>query len=175
MAATSNLGTMSCMESLLSIIATIISSVALIGVAVGLILQGRQLKASQLQVMREMHLELLKIGIDNPALAGSLYEHIDLSEFSRFTLLNFLVTFWQTSYSLKTIPKKQLEFQAKELFLSERARNWWENIARKSYKLGDGAKLEREFFSVMDGAYQNVLLELQTADPTDGLPSSSKE
>ena len=54
-------------ESILSIIATIISSVALVGVAAGLILQNQQLKTSRIQVMREMHLELMKIGIDSRA------------------------------------------------------------------------------------------------------------
>jgi hypothetical protein len=80
---------MTSMETVLSIIATIISSIALVGVAAGLIIQGQQLKASRIQVMREMHLELMKIGIDNPALAGSLYKDIDVAEFPRATLLIF--------------------------------------------------------------------------------------
>lgn len=53
------------MEAILSVIATIVSSAALIGVAVGLIMQARQLKASRLQVAREIHLEIIKAGIEN--------------------------------------------------------------------------------------------------------------
>jgi hypothetical protein len=167
-------GSMVVMESTLSIIATIISSVALIGVAAGLILQSQQLKASRIQVMREMHLELMKIGIDNPALAGSLYEDIDLAEFPRATLLNFLMTSWQTMYLLKMFPRKSLELQAAQLFASEHARNWWLNLARDSLE-GVGTKLEREFFTVVDGAYQNVVRTLQAASHSDVSSSSGEE
>ena len=58
------------MESTLSIIATIISSIALIGVAASLLLQNRQLRASQVQVVREMHLELIRTAIENPEQSG---------------------------------------------------------------------------------------------------------
>lgn len=162
------------MESILSIIATIISSVALIGVAAGLIMQSQQLKASRIQVAREMHLELMKIGIDNPALAGSLYADIDLAEFPRATLLNFLMTSWMTSYLLKMFPKKSLELQAAQLFASEHARNWWINVARDSYEVV-GTKLEREFFTVVDGAYQNVVRALQDSSHSDISPSSRED
>ena len=96
-------GSMTGMEPVLSIVATIISSVALIGVAVGLILQGRQLKANQIQVMREMHLELMRVGINNPIVSASVYEGTSPEDFPKDSLINLSLKFLETGYSLKAI------------------------------------------------------------------------
>ena len=155
------------MESVLSIIATIVSSVALIGVAVGLILQSRQLRANQIQVLREMHLELMKIGIDNPVLAGSIYEDTSPEDFSRATLINFLMVFWETGYSLKTITRKSVTLQAMQLFASEYSRTWWATGARDTFQSEAGTKLEKEFFTIVDSAFRDVIQALQSASRSD--------
>jgi len=154
------------MESILSIVATIISSVALVGVAAGLILQNRQLRANQIQIVREMHLELMKIGIDNPALSTSIYEGIPPEEFSRHSLLNFLMKFWETGYSLRTISRNSVLLQATGLFASENARAWWV-LVRNAYQTEAGTRLEKEFFKIVDSAFNEAAQALQLANRSD--------
>jgi Family of unknown function (DUF6082) len=71
------------MNTLISIIATLISSVAPAGVAVSLLLQARQLRASQLQALRELHTELIKMGMDHPILRSTLESDIGPEELSQ--------------------------------------------------------------------------------------------
>jgi hypothetical protein len=162
------------MESILSVVATIISSIALIGVAAGLILQARQLKATQIQVMRAMHVELMKTGIENPAVVASVYEDTSAEDFPRIAFLNFTMTLWQTSYSLKTTTKEGVAFQAANLFASEHARNWWMG-ARDYYRVEAVMKNEKEFFSIVDGTFCGVLQTMQTVGQADASLSSGEE
>jgi hypothetical protein len=155
------------METILSIIATIVSSIALIAVAVGLILQGRQLSANRIQIMREMHLELMKVGMENPELGASVYEYADVTEFAKMSLINFTLKFLETGYSLKTISEGSVTLQAAELFRSEFTRTCWATGMRKVYEAEAGTRMEREFFSLVDSAFQDVDQALQsTARPT---------
>lgn len=109
-------------ESILSIVATIISSIALIAVAMSLVLQNRQLRANQIQAVRKMHLEVMKMVFDNPALASSVYQTPHLENLPLTVLLNLHMSFWETSYSLDAIDKFGLTSQARWFFSSEDAR-----------------------------------------------------
>jgi Family of unknown function (DUF6082) len=160
------------MESMLSVIATIISSVALIGIAVGLLLQNRQLRTNKIQVMREMHLELMRIGMENPALSASVYEDTNAADFPKSSLLNLILKFWQTGYTLKTITKASVTLQTTRLFGSEYARTSWGKWLQDIYRTEAGTKSEREFFALVDTAYQNVMLALESADRTKIEPSN---
>jgi len=57
---------------LLSLIATVISSVALVGVAIGLLIQARQLQASQLQAARSLHVDFIKLAMEDPSIAVAM-------------------------------------------------------------------------------------------------------
>jgi hypothetical protein len=164
-------GSMTGMEPVLSIVATIISSVALIGVAVGLILQGRQLKANQIQVMREMHLELMRVGINNPIVSASVYEGTSPEDFPRDSLINLSLKFLETGYSLKAITTRSVALQAARLFESEYVRAWWTNGMRDIFEAEAGAKSEKEFFTIVDSAFQDVMQNLHSASRSDIEPS----
>jgi hypothetical protein len=160
------------MESTLSIIATIISSFALIGVVVGLLLQNRQLRASHTQVVREMHLELVKMTIENPELATSVYKGSSAKDFAAHTLINFQATLWLTAYTLKDVSKASLAQQVASLFEGEQARIWW-GYARKYYEMDLSSKRGRDFFAIMDNEFNKALTEL-TSDGQPGTVSSSE-
>jgi hypothetical protein len=163
------------MESTLSIIATIVSSVALIGVIAGLILQNRQVRANQIQVMREMHLELMKIGMDNPKLAASIYDDTSAEDFPRSSFLNFILKFWETGYGLNTLSRKSIEYQATRLFSSEYVRTYWKDALRTGFEADAETKSEKEFFMMVDSAFQNVTRSLELASGPDISTSSGKE
>jgi hypothetical protein len=122
------------MEEILSIIATIISSIALIGVAVSLVLQNQQLKASRIQMMRDIHLELTKMAMKNPTLAASVYGAVTLTDVQKTAFLNFSMMFLQTGYSLRMFNRGTVELQIADLLSSEEARTWWATLARGSYQ-----------------------------------------
>ena len=57
----------------IAIISTLISSIALVGVAVSLVLQARQLRASQIQASRATQVELIKVSIDSRELISDIF------------------------------------------------------------------------------------------------------
>lgn len=140
---------------LISIIATLISSVALIGVALGLLLQARQLRASQIQIVRSLHVEFIKMGLDKPFLGAAIESEIDPDDLSNAAYLNSYLTFLQVGYSLKTIPKDLISYHAQRAFEMEFARVWWA-WARKSYEIGAATKRDREFFVLVDSEFKNA-------------------
>jgi Family of unknown function (DUF6082) len=129
-----------------------------------LILQSRQLKASQLQLAREMHLELIKFGIENPTLAATVNPDIDITDYPSRSYINFLVTFWETGYLLRTISKANVAIRAADLLGSEFARTWWEATARDHRRVQARTKIEKEFFTIIDDAFNDVMQSSQAAN-----------
>jgi hypothetical protein len=166
---------MDVMELTLSVIATITSSVALIGVAIGLIFQGRQLKANQLQVVREMHLELSKMGIENPSLIASVYgDEIDLEDIPKANLINLTLKYLEAGYQLGEISKESVRLQAGRLFSSEYSRNWWALLARNVYKIEARTKSEKEFFEIVDISFNDMMGVLQSSTISGDIQSANE-
>lgn len=142
---------------LISIIATIISSIALIGVAAGLILQARQIRISQIQAVRSLHLELIKTGIDNPSLVAALVsEDTDPSESEKIAYLNLWVEFWRAGYGMKSMSKASIAFYAQLIFEREYARRWWQT-GRDLHYIEVSGKRERDFLDIVDAEFQNAI------------------
>src|SRR5690348_17169305 len=129
---------------LLSLIATIISSVALVGVATGLLIQARQLRTSQLQAARSLHVDFIKLTMENPSIGSAMESDFSPEEAPKAAYLNFYFMFLQTSYSLRAVSKDSISFQAGRFFSSEYPRVWWAH-ARDAYRLEAGTKREKEF------------------------------
>jgi hypothetical protein len=141
---------------ILSVIATLISSVALIGVAVGLSLQARQLRVSQIQAVRSLHTELIKIAMENPSLGTVFESDVDPADAPKAAFINLLMTLLQASYSLKVASKATVSLQAERIFAAEFSRSWWE-YARDSYMVETSMKREQEFVALIDEKFQEAM------------------
>src|SRR5690349_16929975 len=131
----------------LSVIATLISSVALVGVAIGLMIQARQLRASQLQAARSLHVELIKLAMENPSIGTAIESDYSVEEASKAAYLNLFFTFMQTSYSLTALSKEAVSLQTGRLFASEYPCVWWER-ARNAYTVEAATKRDKEFVAL---------------------------
>ena len=139
----------------LSIITTLISSTALVGVAISLIIQARQLRASQLQTARSLHAELIKIAMGNPTVGTAVETDIDPSDAPKAGYLNLYLMFLQTSYSLKAISNSAVRIQAQRIFRSEYACTWWA-IVRATFKVEATTRREREFVMLVDVEFEGA-------------------
>jgi Family of unknown function (DUF6082) len=149
----------------IAVISTLISSIALVAVAASLLIQARQLRASQLQAARTAQFDFMKMQFDNPELASVVFGNQFRAEVS---LMNWYVKYMELSYLLKTISKESIIIQAALLFSGKYAREWW-NLARDVYKAEAAGRLEREFFAILDGAYEKAVQGgASIADPTTG-------
>jgi Family of unknown function (DUF6082) len=156
---------------MLSVIATLISSVALVGVAIGLIIQTRQLRASQLQAARSLHVEFIKLAMENPSIGTAMEPDFSFEEASKAAYMNLYFIFLQTSYSLTAVSKGTVSLQAGRFFTSEYPRMWWER-ARNAYTVEATTKRDREFVALVDAKFQEAMRRLQSPDGQATNPST---
>lgn len=145
------------MSMTLSLIAIIISSIALIGVALGLMLQARQLRTDRLQAMRVLQLELIKIGLDNPKLLPYSIRNVESENLPQTTYLNLWVKYLETGYEFGAVSKEGAALQMAQIFDSEFPRAWWTTSGRAFYKAEAGTKSRKEFFVIADAEFQHAI------------------
>jgi hypothetical protein len=140
---------------IIAIISTLISSIALAGVAASLLLQARQLRVSQLQISHAAQFDLLKIGFDRPdIIAGVLEEEPD--NFSGSIYINWTMKYMQLSYDINTLTAEAVRVQARTMFSAQFPRSWWLR-AKPIYLAEATTKREVEFISVIDEVYEQAL------------------
>lgn len=137
----------------LALISTFISSIALLGVAVSLLLQSRQLRTSQLEASRAAQSALIQMGLANPKLTAEVFGSSDRDWLAKAGLVNWQVKFWEMSYLTKAMSAKSVHVQAAELFASEFPRDWWSR-SRELYKVDATTRREREFFTIIDSEFE---------------------
>jgi hypothetical protein len=155
---------------LIALLSTLISSVALAGVAISLLLQARQLRTSQLQATRTTQLELMKMALDNPDIAAAALGYGDPETLVKRVFMNWHFQFLQFGFENNTISALSLRFSIAELFETEDTRNWW-LWARRSYEIAATTRREKEFFAIADQEFQRAS---QTSAPSESAPTSSK-
>lgn len=146
---------------IIALVSTLISSIALAGVAVSLILQSRQLRTSQLEASRVAQSALIQMALTNPTAAAEAFGFPDEEWFAKAALTNWQVKYWEMSYSVKAISAGSVQVQAAELFASEFPRLWWSRF-RELYRADATTKREREFFTIIDTEFERKQPQVET-------------
>jgi hypothetical protein len=140
----------------IAVISIVISSVALAGVAVSLLFQARQLKVSQLQATWAAQLELMKMALDNPAVATNALGIADPEIYTSQVFLNWHIKYLELGYEIKAISALGVREAAKELFGGQFARDWW-SWNRQSYESATTTtQRTKQFFTIIDAEYQRL-------------------
>ena len=150
---------------IIAIISTLISSIALAAVALSLLLQARQLRVSQLQSARSAQFEFIRMQFDKPELTTAVFgDQLSMEG----VLANWYMKYLELSYSLKAASGNSVLLQAELLFSGQYFREWWER-AREVYQAEANGKSEREFWTIIDKAFQDARQrDLAAATSTDG-------
>jgi hypothetical protein len=142
------------LEMLIAIISTLISSVALAGVALSLLLQARQLRTNQIQVARTAHLELIKMTLSDPSMAAETLAIEDSEAYAKEVYLNWNLHYFWLSYGINQLSEPVLRNNARELFRAEFPRKWW-SWSSKDWELATSRR-DREFFTIVDSEFQRA-------------------
>jgi hypothetical protein len=156
----------------IAILSTLISSIALLGVAMSLLLQARQLRTSQIQATRAAQIELIKFALDNPAMTDELAGPHDSATFVNDTFRNWYVTYLSLGYENRALSKSRLQSLVGVLLEAESSRRWWAAV-RRTYDDGATSRREREFFSIVDGEFQRVSRTFEAAENGDVPPDAT--
>ncbi|MFI6360641.1 DUF6082 family protein [Streptomyces sp. NPDC050743] len=140
------------MDTTIAIISELISSIALVGVVITLLLESRQLRTSQLQASRVLQAELIRLAMDYPDIASVMGLGISSEGYRKYAFLSLLLDSREMSYSLETMSTRAIQCQARILFNSDYSRTWWVAV-REPWNDAATTKNEREFFALIDGEF----------------------
>jgi hypothetical protein len=157
---------------LISLISVLISSVALLGVAMGLLLQARQLRASQIQAARASQVELLRFAIGNPTMVKTIDGFTNDDTFVKYVIRNWYFTYLSMSYDNRTITKMGLQRVAGTAFKDAFMRKYWSE-AKYSYSGAATSRREKDFFMIIDTEFQRVIQDIDTSKDQQS-PSGSQ-
>jgi Family of unknown function (DUF6082) len=153
----------------IAVISTLISSIALLGVAASLLLQARQLRASQLQAARSAQFDFVRVQFERPELAAAVFgDKFPLES----ALANWYMKYLELSYLLKAASRDSILVQATLLFSGKYFLEWWET-AQKIYQSEATGKLEKEFLDIIDQAFQDAKQRKIPAAPSPASESST--
>jgi hypothetical protein len=143
--------------------ATMLSSVAVLGVAASLLLQWRQNRMIQLYSLKQQHLEIVKIALESPEF---LYvDGVQSDPEGRLKVYaNLLVSYWAMAWDLGLMSVPTLRANAARLLRQPVARRWWETW-QSGYLTFKGRK---RFVQIVNEEYLR-------ATPVVDVPSESAE
>lgn len=108
-------------------VSAIIAAIALVGVAVSLIIQSREAKAARTSSLRALHVELLKMAMDDPAYmeCWGVYLTDNFDTERQYAYVNLIVSHWQSMYEIGECTDSMLLAMAAELFSGDPGRRYW--------------------------------------------------
>jgi hypothetical protein len=140
----------------LAVLSTVVSSLALIGVATSLFLQLRQLRASQAQTDRLMQIEIIKLVIDNPEFVAAT-DAVTGPESARLgAYINYQFSFLRHSFLARTSTEKAIRWQLKRQFSLDFRCTWWAG-AREIYQADASNRRGRHFLAIAEEEYQGAI------------------
>jgi hypothetical protein len=152
---------------IIAIISTLISSIALAGVAISLLLQSRQLRISQLQAANSAQLELIKMALDNPSMASEVLGVPDSDLYAKQVFLNWHIKYLELGYEINAISATGVRQAAEHILATQTALEWW-SWNRQLY-LGDTTtRRTKQFFAIIDAEFQH----LKTASASSASPTN---
>ncbi|MFD0851204.1 DUF6082 family protein [Actinomadura adrarensis] len=106
----------------------VLSALALVGIAITLVLQAREVKVGREQGQRLLHVDLLKMAMENPLYRrawGPSPPGRDPDADLQQIYVNLIISEWQTSFELRTMDEDLLRAVATTLFRGEPGRRFW--------------------------------------------------
>jgi Family of unknown function (DUF6082) len=159
-----------------TIIATIsitISAIALVGAAIGLIFQARQLRMGVLQSLRVAHSESIRMAFDNPRIVAETEGEDDPDLVAKSAYVNWNMQHLRMSFLLRAAPPVVVQSEAERMFKAQFVRDWWES-AGPVYQTEAFSRREHEVLKIVDRAFKRVTLpHEQNANLATGASSIS--
>ncbi len=155
---------------IIAVISALISSIALVGVVASLLLQARQLRASQLQASRSTQFDLVKLLLDRPELAETILGDASPNDM----IVNSYLKYFELSYLMRVASRESVQHQLTGLFTASYPREWWATH-RETYKIEaeSAGKLELDFFTISDEAFRRATQQVAPDAPAETKESGS--
>lgn len=139
----------------------ILGGIALLGVVASLIIQTRQARTERIQIVRERHMELLKLAIDDPQTYGPIVGRdpgLNVDDFRRFLFTTMWINYARMGYQMDVLTEKSLETDLLHgLFSSDSGRSWWSEARKIWLDSPVPERRARKFAELVESEYQKAL------------------
>lgn len=132
-----------------------LSAFALLGIALTPILQGRQNRMNREKARRALHIDLLKMALEDPIYqrAWGFLDPTDALEADLQRIyFDLIISDWQTSFHLRTMDEPRLRMLARGLFQGEGGRRFW--AAARETRITTSTRRERRFHQIVDDEFR---------------------
>lgn len=150
----------------------LLSGLALAGLALSVLLQTRQLKIGQFQGMRAMQLELMRMLLEDPALAAisPKTHNISRKQWRREIYINLLFKYLEMGYAIGYVGEEGLRGHIREQLDVPSARQFWKR-SRQLWDVSATSPTRRRFFNLVDGEYHAAVDRHRTPPAASRPPS----
>lgn len=135
----------------------ILALLALGGVAVSLVFQAREMRANRVHATRLVHMDLLKMAMDDPlymrSLGPSRFSNDDLRRQSLY--VNPLIGYWRMAYEMGEASELHLRAVAADFFAGEDGQRFWRTWGHERIRTST-EKRTRRFHEILDEEYQKA-------------------
>lgn len=141
-------------------VSAVLAAVAVGGVVVSLLLQARQTRAGQVQVLRQFHLELMQMELDNPTLYLPCWGPLDVPTSQgkqQHIYTNLIVSYQWMSYDLDAAPELDIRGALATMFQGEIGRRYWGYARPYWARWAELGSRSRQFLRLIDEEYQNAV------------------
>lgn len=152
----------------------VLSAIALAGVCVSIILQARANYQARVQAVREMHSDLLKMALDDPAFLrcwGPGPRSSALDE-RQAVYINLILSHWQARWDVQMLNERVLRRIADELFRGEAARLYWTEFGSYRFASGTTNPKRRAMLHIIHEQYQRAVAAGPAERPAVPAPRS---
>lgn len=144
-------------NGVVALISALISSIALLGVVVSLILQAWQLRASRLQTARLAQVELVRLSIEHPDVLADNDTLTGRPDYTKkWAYINWLFKQLELSYLIKINTKAAVRWQSARAFESQAWRDWWSEVGKEAYSVEASRRRERQFLRLVDDEFRRA-------------------
>jgi Family of unknown function (DUF6082) len=136
----------------------ILAMLALGGIAFSLYFQARQARADQVQAIRQHHLELMRMTLDDPALylpSWGPLDELTIRRRQQHIFTNLITAYFWMGYETGVISDTELRHYFADIFKGEVARRYWSR-SRSGWGVivSPNRGRQRRFVRIIDEQYQ---------------------
>jgi hypothetical protein len=139
-------------------VSAVVAAIALIGVMVSLVIQGREMKQARKNARRALHVELMRMAMDDPSYmeAWGPYDTDTFAAERQQTYVNLIVAHWYAEYEVGEMPDVLLRATAAEVFAGVPGRRYWNDVGR-FWRDNYSGRRARRFHQVLEETYQEAI------------------
>lgn len=143
-------------------ISAIISTFALVGVSISLILQNREHRLNSMWSHRTYQLELAKLAMENPQDLLPVWFGRDINEqaageYRTRAFITLVFKFAEMGYLSKEFPEENIQQEFGSHFNYELVRDWWQKSRAIWLGSSQASENHRRFIEMLDAAYSDAM------------------